>query len=74
MPAFGHISKEERMVMIDYLLGKAEVAADKKEMEAETSMLYPRYYMNGYQKLNTKWIFRYQSAMGTFDGNRYEYR
>lgn len=53
MPAFGHISKEERMVLVDYLMGKAEAPADKKEMEAAKSKLYPRYYMNGYQKLTT---------------------
>lgn len=53
MPAFSHISKEERGVLIDYLLGKAD-AGDKKELEAESAKLYPRYYMKGYQRLTTK--------------------
>lgn len=53
MPAFGHISKEERLILIDYLMGKAD-AGDKKELEAESSKLYPQYYMNGYKKLVTK--------------------
>lgn len=53
MPAFSHISAEERGILIDYLLGKAD-AGDKKELEAESSKLYPRYYMKGYQRLTTK--------------------
>ncbi|MBS4072441.1 MAG: PQQ-binding-like beta-propeller repeat protein [Algoriphagus sp.] len=53
MPAFSHISKEERGILIDYLLGKAD-AGDKKELEAESAKLYPRYYMKGYQRLTTK--------------------
>lgn len=53
MPAFSHISKEERGILIDYLLGKAD-AGDKKELEAESSKLNPRYYMKGYQRLTTK--------------------
>jgi quinoprotein glucose dehydrogenase len=53
MPAFGHISKEERGILIDFLMGKAD-AGDKKEMESESAKLYPRYYMNGYQRLTTK--------------------
>ena len=53
MPAFSHISAEERGILIDYLLGKADVG-DKKELEAESAKLYPRYYMKGYQRLTTK--------------------
>ena len=53
MPAFSHISAEERGILIDYLLGKADVV-DKKELEAESAKLYPRYYMKGYQRLTTK--------------------
>jgi quinoprotein glucose dehydrogenase len=54
MPAFDHISKENRAVLVDYLLGKAEIQTDKKELESANSQLYPRYYMNGYKKLLTK--------------------
>ena len=54
MPAFGHISSEEKMVLIDYLLGKINQTEDKKELKSEKSNLYPRYYMKGYQKLMTK--------------------
>jgi quinoprotein glucose dehydrogenase len=53
MPAFSHISSEERGILVDYLLGKAN-AGDKKELEAESSKLYPRYYMKGYKRLTTK--------------------
>lgn len=53
MPAFSHISTEEQGVLIDYLLGKTDTG-DKKELEAESSKLYPRYYMKGYKKLVTK--------------------
>lgn len=54
MPAFGHISSEDRMILIDYLLGKTNSVEDKKELESKKSRLYPRYYMNGYQKLTTR--------------------
>ena len=53
MPAFGHITKEERLILIDYLMGKADTS-DKQELEAESSKLYPQYYMNGYKRLVTK--------------------
>lgn len=53
MPAFGHITKEERLILIDYLMGKAD-ASDKQELESESSKLYPQYYMNGYKRLVTK--------------------
>ncbi|MBN7810255.1 PQQ-binding-like beta-propeller repeat protein [Algoriphagus sp. H41] len=53
MPAFSHISAEEKGVLIDYLLGKAETG-DKVELEAESAKLYPRYYMKGYKKLLTQ--------------------
>ncbi len=53
MPAFGHISKEEKLILIDYLMGKADVG-DKQELEAENTQLYPQYYMNGYKKLVTE--------------------
>lgn len=53
MPSFSHISAEERGILVDYLLGKAD-EANKKELEAESSKLYPRYYMKGYKKLTTK--------------------
>jgi len=54
MPAFDYISKENRAVLVDYLLGKAEIKMDKKELESANSQLHPRYYMNGYKKLVTK--------------------
>lgn len=54
MPAFDYISNENRAVLVDYLLGKAEIKTDKKELETSTSQLHPRYYMNGYKKLLTK--------------------
>ncbi|MDG1275774.1 MAG: PQQ-binding-like beta-propeller repeat protein [Algoriphagus sp.] len=54
MPAFDYISNENRAVLVDYLLGKAEIQTDKKELESDNSQLYPRYYMNGYKKLVTK--------------------
>jgi quinoprotein glucose dehydrogenase len=54
MPAFDYISKENRAVLVDYLLGKAEIKTDKKELEIANSQLDPRYYMNGYKKLVTK--------------------
>ncbi|MDF2158762.1 PQQ-binding-like beta-propeller repeat protein [Algoriphagus sp. CAU 1675] len=53
MPAFDHISSENRQVLVDYLLGKVQ-EGDKKELESDQSQLYPRYYMKGYQKLLTK--------------------
>jgi quinoprotein glucose dehydrogenase len=54
MPAFDYVSKENRAVLVDYLLGKAEIKIDKKELESANSQLHPRYYMNGYKKLMTK--------------------
>jgi quinoprotein glucose dehydrogenase len=54
MPAFDYISKENRAVLVDYLLGKIEIKTDKKELEIANSQLDPRYYMNGYKKLVTK--------------------
>ncbi|GAA0877891.1 hypothetical protein GCM10009119_08590 [Algoriphagus jejuensis] len=53
MPTFGHISKEERRILIDYLLGKADTG-DKQELGAENAKLYPQYYMKGYKRLTTK--------------------
>ena len=35
-------------------LGPIDDERDKKELEAESSKLYPRYYMKGYQRLTTK--------------------
>ena len=54
MPAFDYISKEERLVLMDFLLGNPPIESDKKELESEKSALYPRYYMDGYKKLTTK--------------------
>jgi quinoprotein glucose dehydrogenase len=54
MPAFDYVSKENRAVLVDYLLGKAEIKMEKKELESANSQLHPRYYMNGYKKLMTK--------------------
>ena len=34
-------------------MGKADTS-DKEELEAESSKLYPQYYMNGYKRLVTK--------------------
>jgi len=53
MPAFDHISVENRKVLVDYLLGKS-TEGDKQEIEGENTPLNPRYYMNGYKKLLTK--------------------
>ncbi len=53
MPSFSHISAEERGVLVDYLLGKAD-KENKKELETGRSKLYPRYYMKGYKRLTTK--------------------
>ena len=53
MPSFSHISAEERGILVDYLFGKAD-AENKKELETESSKLYPRYYMKGYKQLITK--------------------
>lgn len=53
MPAFDHISTENRKVLVDYLLGKS-TDGDKQEIEGENVPLNPRYYMNGYKKLLTK--------------------
>jgi quinoprotein glucose dehydrogenase len=53
MPAFGHISKEEKAILVDFLLDKVVEEGDKKEMETHSSALYPRYYMDGYKKLVT---------------------
>ncbi|WP_339758945.1 PQQ-binding-like beta-propeller repeat protein [Algoriphagus aquimarinus] len=54
MPAFDHISNENRKVILDYLLDKAPAVGDKQEMEGTPSQLFPRYYMDGYKKLVTK--------------------
>lgn len=53
MPAFDHISTENRKVLVDYLLGKS-TEGDKQEIEGENAPLNPRYYMNGYKKLLTQ--------------------
>lgn len=53
MPSFSHMAAEERGILVDYLLGKADDTT-KKELEAESSKLYPRYYMKGYKRLTTK--------------------
>jgi quinoprotein glucose dehydrogenase len=53
MPSFSHISAEERGILVDYLFGKAD-EENKKELETESSKLYPRYYMKGYKRLTTK--------------------
>lgn len=54
MPAFNHISTENRKVLLEYLLDKAPEEGDKQEMESLFSNLFPRYYMDGYKKLVTK--------------------
>ena len=54
MPAFDHISTENRKVLLEYLLDKAPDEGDKQEMESLSSNLFPRYYMDGYKKLVTK--------------------
>ncbi|WP_192347104.1 PQQ-binding-like beta-propeller repeat protein [Algoriphagus sp. Y33] len=55
MPAFAHVSNENRKVLLEYLLDKAlATEGDKQEMEGESPQLYPRYYMDGYKKLVTK--------------------
>jgi len=53
MPAFGHISKEEKVILVDFLLDKVVEEGYKKEMETQSSALYPRYYMDGYKRLVT---------------------
>lgn len=54
MPAFSHISNENKKVLLDYLLEKAPNDGDKQEMEGGATQLFPRYYMDGYKKLVTK--------------------
>ncbi len=54
MPAFDHISTENRKVILEYLLDKAADEGDKQELEGGTQQLFPRYYMDGYKKLTTK--------------------
>lgn len=53
MPAFSHIAKEERDMLVAYLLDKKVVEQDKKELEVVKEQLYPRYYMEGYSRLLT---------------------
>ncbi|PRY89063.1 PQQ-binding-like beta-propeller repeat protein [Mongoliibacter ruber] len=53
MPAFSHIAKEERDMLVAYLLDKKVVGQDKKELEVVKEQLYPRYYMEGYSRLLT---------------------
>ena len=54
MPAFDHISTENRKVILEYLLDKAPDEGDKQEMEGGGGQLFPRYYMDGYKKLVTE--------------------
>ena len=54
MPAFDHISEENRKVLVNYILNGQIEAGDKKEMESENAPLAPRYFMNGYKRLTTK--------------------
>ncbi|WP_439488934.1 outer membrane protein assembly factor BamB family protein [Algoriphagus sp.] len=54
MPAFDHISTENRKVILEYLLDKAADEGDKQELEGGIQQLFPRYYMDGYKKLTTK--------------------
>ncbi len=54
MPAFDHISEENRKILINYLLGEEKNSGDKQEMESKDAPLTPRYFMNGYKMLLTK--------------------
>ncbi|MBN3583963.1 PQQ-binding-like beta-propeller repeat protein [Algoriphagus aestuarii] len=54
MPAFDHISDENRKVLVNYLMNGKVDEGDKKEMESENAPLAPRYFMNGYKRLMTK--------------------
>ncbi len=54
MPSFDHISKEEKAILVDFLLDKAVDKEDKKELQSQSAQLYPRYYMDGYKKLVTE--------------------
>ncbi|SFT73790.1 quinoprotein glucose dehydrogenase [Algoriphagus locisalis] len=54
MPAFDHISTENRKVILEYLMDKALEVGDKQEIEGGKTQLFPRYYMDGYKKLVTK--------------------
>ncbi|SIO23212.1 quinoprotein glucose dehydrogenase [Algoriphagus halophilus] len=54
MPAFDHISEENRKVLVNYLLNQKQAEGDKKEMESKDAPLAPRYFMNGYKRLRTK--------------------
>ncbi|MBN3521585.1 PQQ-binding-like beta-propeller repeat protein [Algoriphagus lutimaris] len=54
MPAFNHISEENRKVLVNYLLNQKQEEGEKKEMESKDAPLAPRYYMNGYKRLLTK--------------------
>ncbi len=53
MPAFDYISEEDRLLIADYVLGNKPEEGDKKELESDDSLLYPRYYMDGYKRLTT---------------------
>lgn len=54
MPAFDHISEENRKILVNYLLDQSAEEGDKQEMESKDAPLSPRYFMNGYKKLVTK--------------------
>lgn len=55
MPAFAHISENERKVLVEYLLGKEQDPnAEKKELEGGVERLTPQYVMQGYSRLLTE--------------------
>lgn len=54
MPSFAHISKENRKILLEFLLDKESEDGDKQELEGGESQLFPRYYMDGYKRLVTK--------------------
>ncbi|WP_296699032.1 PQQ-binding-like beta-propeller repeat protein [Algoriphagus sp.] len=54
MPAFDHISEENKKILVNYLLGKETQEGDKKELDSKDGPLSPRYFMNGYKRLVTK--------------------
>lgn len=54
MPSFAHISKENRKILLEFLLDKESEEGDKQELEGGESQLFPRYYMDGYKRLVTK--------------------
>jgi quinoprotein glucose dehydrogenase len=54
MPAFAHLSQEERDVLTAFLLEKELTKEDKKELTGGKEKLISPYLMNGYRRFVTK--------------------